>query len=669
DAARLEAALNALVRRHENLRASFPAEEGRAAVRIAPELALRVMIVDLVSIPPAERESAVARWIAVAAALPFDLAAAPLLRVTLLRLAPDEHVAVLVMHHIVSDAWSMEIFVRELGALYAGRSAPAPLATQYGDFATWQRAQWRSGALEPQLAYWRRQLAAPPTLELPTDRPRPARATFAGATLTFALPPEVSAGVRSLAQAERATVFMVLLAAFQALVHRYSGQDDLVVGTPVAGRTRAELEPLIGFFVNTLVLRADFSKRPDFRSLVRQVRQATLEALAHQDVPFEHLVQELQPERHLSHNPLFQVMFSVQPAARERLRMEGVTLASVPVGTATAKFDLTLSFEDMGDAIAGALEYSTALFDAGTIERLVGHFTILLRAALRAPYVPVAGIELLSPAESAQLLEAWTATARPYSERALGELFAAQAAARPEAVAVKFGEATLTFAELDERSNRLAHALVSAGVRSDTPVPVLLERSLELIGALLGIVKAGGAYVALDPEQPSARLALLLRETNGPVVVTQEKFAEKLAGVSGAASLLCVDRDWPKIAVHPATAPAVGVGPDDLAYISYTSGSTGRPKGVCVPHRAVARLVLNTDLADLGPGETFLQLAPVAFDASTLEIWAPLLNGGRLIVAPPGPPTLEDLGRLLGTERITTLWLTAGLFQLMVDER
>lgn len=674
DVGALEGALNDLLERHEVLRTAFSEEDGRAVPRLWVDAAVRISWRDFSELPAAERPAAASRVQAEEAARPFDLAKAPLVRLHVVRLSDEEHRAVLVMHHIVSDAWSMDVLVRELGLAYSARTegrAPswAELPLQYADFAAWQQALLDSGVRRTQLDYWSRQLADLQDLELPTDRTRTAVPDGACGTQTFALAPATVAGVRLLAGEEKATVFMVLLAAWQALLHRYTGQDDIGVGAPVANRTRSELEPLIGFFVNTVVLRAKFSGVTSFRMLLRQVRGTALAAYANQDVPFEDVVAALRPNRAGEGMPLFRVMFSVQSVARETLRMPGLELAPLATESAVAKFDLMLAFEEGPDGIVCACEFRRALFNPATIQRMAGHFNRLLAGAVCTPDLPVGELKLMDEAEEKIVLRDWNATGRSYPQAGIAALFAEQAAAHPEAVAVRCAGVELTYGELDARANRLAHALRARGVAVDTLVAVCMERSLDLIVALLGIAKAGGAYLALDPEYPAARLALLLDDARGPVVVTQASFAGLLAEADPAVRLLCVDRDSAELGAQPSCDPGVAVRPEHLAYVSYTSGSTGRPKGVAVPQRGVVRLVRNTDFAELGPRESFLQLAPVAFDASTLEIWAPLLNGGRLIIAPPGPPTMEDLGRWLSEERITTLWMTTGLFHLMVDEQ
>ncbi|ACB75255.1 non-ribosomal peptide synthetase [Opitutus terrae] len=664
----LEAAVNDVVQRHEVLRTAFASEDGRAVARFFADARVTVRCVtgDPASVQTEE------------AGRPFELSVAPLLRLAVARSSAAEHVVVLTMHHIVADGWSMDVLVREIGTAYRARAEGRPptwpeLPVQYADFAAWQHASLESGVRATQLAYWRRQLANPPTLALPTDRPRPARPDFAGAVHGFTLPTDVVAGVRRLAQTEDATLFMVLLAGFQALLHRLTGQDDLVVGAPVANRTRSELEPLIGFFVNTLVLRADLVNAATFRQLVQQVKRTAIDAYAHQDLPFEELVHELQPERHLSQNPLFQVMFSVQAAAREVLALPGVAIEALKSDARTAKFDLLLGFEEAADAIHGGIEYRTTLFDAATIERWALCLVTLLRAAVQAPDAPLRTLPLLPDSERRRLLVEWNPAGRDYPERSLAALFAEQVATSPDATALTCAGTRLTYAELDARSNRLAHVFVGAGIGPDVCVAVCLERSVELIVALLGIVKAGGAYAALEPDYPEERLQWMLADLAAPLVITSEPWGAKLQRVAGTMArpptVLAFERERERIAAHPATAPAVAATIDDLAYVSYTSGSTGRPKGVAVPQRGVVRLVRGADYARFGADEVFLQFAPVAFDASTLEIWGPLLNGARLVVMPAGRPSLEELGRVVREERVTTLWLTAGLFRAMVEER
>ncbi|MFN2323935.1 MAG: condensation domain-containing protein, partial [Trueperaceae bacterium] len=519
DVAALERSLTALVARHESLRTRFETV-GDAPVQVIDAAApFAVPVVEV-------GESQVAELAEEEARTPFDLRRGPLLRAKVLRIASDEHVVLFTMHHIVSDGWSMEVLVREVSALYdacvRGEAlALAPLAVQYADYAAWQRSWFSGDVLESQLGYWRERLAgAPPVLELPTDRPRSAVLGDAGATHSFILSAETSRALRLLGQREGSTLFMVLLAGYQALLSRYSGQDDVLVGTPIAGRTRGETEGLIGFFVNTLVLRTDLSGAPSFREVVHRVREATLGAFTHQDLPFERLVDELKVERSLRHTPLFQALFALTNAGREELELSEVQTTSVErEGPDSVKFDLMLAMVDQGDRLAGSLTYRAELFDAATIERMAAHLVALLDGAAAAPALSLAEIEVLSASEVARLT-GWSGEAREYPrERSIQSLFAEQAARTPDAAAVDLGGGRLTYAELDRASNRLAHHLRALGVGAESRVGVALDRGAELIVTLLGILKAGGAYVSLDAGYPADRLAFMVEDAGVGVLV------------------------------------------------------------------------------------------------------------------------------------------------------
>ncbi|GIV97577.1 MAG: hypothetical protein KatS3mg057_2234 [Herpetosiphonaceae bacterium] len=639
----LEQALNVVVERHEVLRTTFISLQGEPHQVVKPSLRLEIPVVDLRSFAPEEREAEAQRLIAEEAGKPFDLSTGPLIRASLLRLADQEHILLLTMHHIISDGWSMGILIRELGmaaeALNAGRSIQLPpLPIQYADYAEWQREWLQGELLEQQLNYWREQLRdAPALLELPTDHPRPAVQTMRGATLVHELPSELLLKLHALSKAENATLFMTLLAAFQTLLHRYSGQDDILVGTPVAGRTRAELEGLIGFFVNTLVMRAQFYDNPSFRTLLSRVRETALGAFAHQDLPFEKLVEELKPERSTSHSPLFQVMFALQNAPDSPLQgsgqVGGLRIRPLHVPAAIAKFDLTLELTEVEHGLVAAFEYNADLFDAETIARLARHFQILLEAVVAQPDLPVGRLPLLGDNERRRLLDEWNATTTTYPRAStIHQLFEAQAGLLPDAVAVSFLGSQLTYRELNERANRLAHHLRSLGVGPGVYVGVCLERSLDLVVALLGILKAGGAYAPLEPDYPRERLAFMFEDIRPAVLIAQQRLLDTLPYQQP--HIICLDGETDLLADYPETTPSAGAAADSPAYIMYTSGSTGQPKGIIIPHRAVVRLVKETNYAHFGPDEVFLQLAPIAFDASTLEIWGPLLNGGRLAIAP-----------------------------------
>ncbi len=674
DTAALERTLNEIVRRHETLRTTFNLHNGQPVQVINNEVEVQLQFNDLSALPPSEREAKVRQLAREEAQLPFDLLKGPLLRATLLKTAEEEHVALLTMHHIVSDGWSAGVFVREVVALYQafarGEAIPlAELPIQYADFAHWQREWLRGEALEKQLSYWKQQLAGAPTvLNLPTDRSRSPVRTTRGAYQEFKLSEALSAKIKDLNSGEGTTLFMFFLAAFQILLSRYSGQDDVLVGTPIANRNRTELEDLIGFFANTLVLRTDLSSDPVFRELLSRVRKSCLEAYAHEDLPFERLVQELHLDRDMSRTPLFQVMLVMQNASREKLVMPGLELEVLELDSETAKFDLTMSLVEGEQQLSGALEYNTDLFNASTITRMLKHFETLLEDLVADPDQRLSELTLLDNDEERRLLVEWNNTLTSYPRDSnVPALFEAQVELNPNGLAVVFGDERITYGELNRRANQLAHYLQARGVGPEVPVGLFMERSPEMLIALLGILKAGGAYVPLDPDYPLEWLSYMMNDARLALVVTHEHLRKQLP--SSQAPVIAVDSEWPAISEHNEDNPSGGIDADNLAYIMYTSGSTGMPKGVTVTHRNIIRLVKETDYADFGAGEVFLMLAPISFDASTFEVWGSLLNGARLVVMPPERPALEDLSQALRDHGVTTLWLTAGLFHLMADER
>jgi amino acid adenylation domain-containing protein len=683
DVAALAGALSAVARRHEALRTVFSpgSSSGGAPVQvIRPPAPVPLPVVDLSALPAATAEGAAAGLAAAAAARPFDLAHGPLFRARLLRLGAADHVALLTLHHVVSDGWSAGILVRETTALYRacleGRPSPLPpLPVQYADFAVWQRRRLAGDVLAREVDDWRRRLAGlPPLLELPADRPRPSVETHRGATHAGRLDPRTAAGLRDLGRRTGTTLFMALLAGFEALLARASGQRDLAVGTPVAGRTRLEVEGLIGFFVNTLVLRADLAGDPDFATLLGRVREASLAAHAHQELPFERLVEELAPPRSLDRSPLFQVMFALQNAPREALALPGLALAAYepPGGGGTAKFDLTLTLFEGDDGPWASWEFNRDLFDATTVARLAGHYQRLLAAAAADPGLRLSALPLLAAAEEHQLCREWNDTAVPGwpPDRCLQELFAAAAARAPHETAVVFARdqetETLSYAELDGRASRLARHLRALGVGAEVPVGLLLERSASFVVALLAVTKAGGAYVPLDPAYPRERLAAMAADCGLPLVIAEERLAPLLAPAAAAAgpALVLLDRDREAIARHPGSDPGWRVPAASVAYVMYTSGSTGRPKGIAVSHRAIVRLALRNDFVRFAPGGRVAQLSNVAFDAATIEIWGALLSGACLIgIAKEVALSPPDLAAALARERIDIAFVTTALFQ------
>ncbi|HEX2077720.1 MAG TPA: condensation domain-containing protein, partial [Longimicrobium sp.] len=673
DEAALERSLSEIVRRHEALRTVFPEMDGSPVQVISPFGGFALPVEDLSGWSEADREAAVRRRAGEEARRPFDLSAGPLFRAALLRLGEEDHVLLLSMHHIVSDGWSRGVLYRELSALYEayreGGESPLPeLGVQYADYAVWQREQLAGEVLDRQLSYWKERLAgAPELLELPTDRPRPPVQTYRGAHERIELPGELLERLRALGRSEGATLYMVLLGAFQVLLSKYSGSEDIVVGSPIAGRTRKEVEELIGFFVNTLVLRTDMSGDPSFREVLGRVREATLGAYEHQELPFERLVEELQPDRSLSHTPLFQVMFTLQNAGGGGGALPGLSVSGVDAELASAKFDLNLAFTANSRALRAVLGYRTDLFEPGTIKRMVRHLERVLEQVAANPDLRLSRLELLGEAERARLLALGEGAVPAFPRATVDALFARAAAAAPQAVALAWDGGRMTYAELDERANRLAYHLRRAGVAAGTRVGVCLERGPEMVVATLAALKAGGAYVPLDPDYPAERLAFMLADTAVPVLVTESPLADRLP--PHAARIVRVDTDAAAIAAEPGDAPAAGTDPEAAAYVMYTSGSTGRPKGVEVPHRAIVRLVRGQDYVSIDPADVFLQLAPASFDAATLELWGPLLNGARLAIHPAGQPSVESIGRALAEHGVTVLWLTAGLFHLVVEER
>jgi amino acid adenylation domain-containing protein len=666
--------LTAIVQRHEALRTTFATDEhGEPVQVVAPVMVLPLPLLDLQGRPDPEAEALdLARE---EASSPFDLSTGPLLRATLLRLAPQEHILLLTVHHIVSDHWSMGVLFRELVELYRTRAegrrpALPPLAWQYADYAVWQR-QWLDDArMEEQLAYWKQRLAgAPAALDLPTDRPRPAVKTYRGATLPFQLPPDLASALQQVSRREGATLFMTLLAAFQVLLHRYSGQADISVGTPVAGRSRQELEAIIGIFVSTLVMRTDLSGNGSFRELLARVRENVLSDFAHQDLPFENLVEALQPVRDTSRSPLFQVMFTLQNSPMEAVALPGLTLAAVEADSGTAKFDLTLYMAEEDGALTGLMEYNTDLFDRTTIERMVGHLQTLLEGVAANPQTPVANLPLLTAAERQQILVEWNDTARDYRQGVcLHELIAEQVERTPEGDAVVFAGERLSYRELNRRANQLAACLRRLGVGPDVPVGICMERSLEMVVGLLGILKAGGAYVPLDPTYPPERLGFMLADAEAPVLLTQERLTAVLP--EHGARVICLDSQWPEIAAETDANPVNVAGPDNTAYIIFTSGSTGRPKGVMVPHAGIVnRLLWMQEEYQLTPADRVMQKTPFCFDVSVWEFFWPLLTGAALVVAnPEGHKDSQYLVQLIREQQVTTMHFVPSMLQVFAEE-
>jgi amino acid adenylation domain-containing protein len=667
--------LSELVRRHAGLRSTFAAVDGMPVLQIAEPAALDLAVRDVTAVTDAEREAAIQSAVRQEAAAGFDLTTGPLFRPSLLRLAPDDHVLMVTMHHIISDGWSVGLLVRETAVLYqafaTGQPSPLPaLAVQYVDFAAWQAQTLQGESLQGLLDYWKERLAgdlAP--LNLPTDRPRPALATHGGAIRYRRLEPDLVGGLSALAQQHQASLYMLFLAAFQTLMARLSGQADIIVGSPVAGRSVAAIEPIVGMFVNTVALRSDVAAGKPFSQLLQEVRETCLGALAHEALPFEMLVQELALERDQSRPPLVQVLLVMQNQPAGRLEIPGVTLDLVPIDERQAKFDLSVSLQEGPAGLAMGWEYNTDLFDAATIERWMGHFQTLLGAIVAMPQQTVDRLPLLTASEVDQLLTDWNQTAVAYpTDVCLHSLIERQVDRTPAAPAVTFEGGTLIYRDLEARANRLAHYLIACGVGPDVLVGVCMERSLDLVVSLLAVLKAGGAYVPMDPGYPADRLAYMVSDADCPVVLSQSGLADILPDHAGRT--VFVDGDWPTIGAQPDSRPQPAVRADHLAYVIYTSGSTGRPKGAMNEHRGIVnRLLWMQDAYGLDASDVVLQKTPFSFDVSVWEFFWPLLTGSRLVVAQPGghqdPAYLADLIR---AEGVTTLHFVPPMLQIFLEE-
>ncbi|HYH80098.1 MAG TPA: amino acid adenylation domain-containing protein, partial [Longimicrobium sp.] len=668
--------MSEIVRRHESLRTVFREVNGSPVQVIAPFGGFALPMEELSAFSEADREAAVRRRAGEEARRPFDLSAGPLFRAALLRLGAEDHVLLLSMHHVVSDGWSMDVLYRELSALYEayheGRESPLPeLGVQYADYAVWQREQLEGEALDRQLAYWRERLAgAPELLELPTDRPRPAVQTYRGATVPVELSPELLERLQALGRSEGATLYMVVLGAFQVLLSKYSGSEDIVVGTPIAGRTRKEVEELIGFFVNTLVLRTDLSGDPGFREVLRRVREVTLGAYEHQEVPFERLVAELQPERTLSHSPLFQVLLTLQNAGGGGGALPGLSVSGVGAELDGARFDLSLMVKATAQGLRVGLNYSTDLFERGTADRMLGHLARVLEQVAADADVSLSRLALAGPEERAQVVVEWNRTERPFPREAcIHQLFQARAERTPDAVALAWGAEELTYRELDERANRLAHHLSALGVGPESRVGLRLERSVENVVATLAVLKAGGCCVPVDTSYPAERMELMLADSGARVLLSRSELVPAETGRS--LRVVCLDQAAEAVAGRPADPPRNGASAQNLAYVFYTSGSTGRPKGVMMGHREVVQYACCLpETMPISPGDRVAQASNASFDAAVFEIWGALLNGATLVgIDRDVLLSAPLLGQALREQGITHLYQTAALFNQHVREQ
>jgi len=668
DKAALRRSFASLAARHESLRTRLHLDDESRTQQVLPHTDIQIL-------EDRTDEAQLKTRVEAEIARPFDLRQGPLLRVTLLELDAQEHVLVLVQHHIVSDGWSMGVMVQELMQLYAAYSQGqdctlTPLPIQYGDYALWQRRWMEAGEKTRQLDYWRQLLGGTqPVLALPLDRPRPAQQSFLGARQDIQLDPGLVTGLKALAQREGVTLFMLLLASFQLFLYRYSGQRDIRVGVPIANRNRVETEALIGFFVNTQVLKADLDAAMTFAELLQHTKRRALEAQAHQDLPFEQLVEALQPERSLSHNPLFQVMFNHQAQVRTAIQqLPGLRVVSLEHETRTAQFDLSLDTQETEDGLWASLTYATDLFDASTAARMLRHWLGLLRGAVADTTRPLQDLAMLDLTERQQILEQWNATARDYPQNQwVHHLIEAQAERQPQATALVFAEQRIDYAELNRRANRLAHRLIEAGVGPDVRVGLAVERSFDMVIGLLAVLKAGGAYVPLDPDYPRERLAYMLDDSGVQLLLTQAPLLGQLPIPQGLETLVLGESSFE---TYSEQNPAVALDGENLAYVIYTSGSTGQPKGAGNRHSALLnRLQWMQEAYGLSAADSVLQKTPFSFDVSVWEFFWPLMTGSRLVIAAPGDH--RDPARLIhliNAEQVTTLHFVPSMLQAFLQD-
>ena len=634
----LEQSLQEIIERHEALRTMFTIEDNTGVQQILQDVQFHLDVVDLERVQESERESEMLRLAGNEATRPIDLEHDLKLRVGLIRLRPDEHVVVFTLHHISSDAWSFSIFFRELTAFYeqitTGNSPSSlpSLRIDYVDYACWQQTRLQSDSVQAQIEYWENQLAGMPSLlQLPTDKPRPALQTYHGETHIATFSSNLTTALRSLAQQEGATLFMVLLAAFQTLLYRYTGQNDVTVGTPVAGRNHPDIGDVVGFFINTLVLRTDLSGGITFREALGRVRTVALRAYDNQDVPFEKLVEKLQPARNLSHSPLFQVMFILQNTLAQEFNLPGLTVTQLmDVNTGTSKYDLSLSMMERPDGLWAVFEYNPDLFNRTTMQRMAGHLETLLEEISLNPSQRIVDIPILKTEEQHQILVEWNQTKAEVEPDCIHLLFEKQVLQTPKKTALRWEGQSLTYAELNERANQLARYLIGLGIQPEMLVGICMERSLDMVVALMAVLKAGAAYVPLDPAFPSDRLAFMQEDSQASVFLTQQPLCNQIV-ISKEIKTVCVDSDWEMIKKQSTANPPVRVRPENLAYVIYTSGSTGKPKGVQIEHHSVVNFLLSMQAR---PGITekdvLLSVTTLSFDIAGLEIYLPLITGAQM---------------------------------------
>ena len=667
----LERALRVIVERHESLRTTFRHGVNSPEQIVAANTSFHLSLVDLSSLLSDRREAEALRLASIEGQRPFDLIRGPLLRAVLYRMESDHHVLMLSMHHIVSDGWSIGIFVRELGAAYdyisAGLNVALPeLPIQYPDYAEWQRDYLQGETYERLLAYWRGRLqGAPSSLDLPADHARPAVERHLGTQLRFEVPLPVARASTMLARHEGATLFMVLLSVFKVLLLRYTGQPDILVGSPLAGRDKPELEGLIGLFVNTLVLRTDLSGDPSFRGVLRKVCDTCLGAYANQAMPFEKLVEELHPQRDLSRNPLFQVAFALQNTPFRPLSLSNLTVTPLNLARHAAQFDLSLHIEETSTGLSGLFEYSTDLFEADTVRRMSEHFLALLSAAVAAPDQKISELPLLTETERRQMLVEWNATEEAYPQKTLHQLVKEQVDRSPDAIAVISEDGSITYRELDCRANGIAHRLEAMGIGPEAVLAVCLDRSIDMVAAFLGILKAGAAYLPVDVSYPADRIAYILQDACVSAVIASPDTAGCVP--DGLAPVVILDNEG--LEGQSEARRQANASPDNAAYVIYTSGSTGKPKGVVIEHRSIVNHVLWMQSRwPMGVGDAVLQCASPSFDASVWEVWNALTTGARLVIANTrGYADPGYLARCIMDHRVTHALIVPAVLDLLAQ--
>lgn len=670
DLALLERALNTVIERHESLRTHFAEDQGELLQVVSPELCLKIGIIDISHLPADRLDDEADRLGSIEAQRPFRLATGPMIRAELVRLGPESHVFHVSVHHAMFDGLSMTVLTKELAAIYQayfeGKPCPLdPLPIQYGDFSVWQKDFLASPEMAGQLAYWKKQLAGMTELDLPTDFPRPPVKTWKGDIVSKLLHKSLTDRLHAIAAKNGATLFHLQLAVYNILLHRYSGSTDIAVGTPITGRTREELEPLIGVFINSLILRNDLSGNPSFEEFLGRVRDTALEALENQDLPFECLVRELRPERDQSRNPLFQVNFNHHRSFAQAGTFGGVSLTPIPSRSPGTIFDLHFFMVERKEGWRASCDFSTDLFTRASAERMLGHFRYLLEDIAEHPERPIDRLEILTEPEKARLLREWAGGTTDYPRDAtIGELFLETARRYPDRVAISSAARSLSYFQLHSEASRLALRLRENGVAPGELVAICSRPSPEMVVGFLAILLAGGCCVPMDPAYPADRFAMLLEDCGAKIGLATAGCETAFPG-DWDGKVIAIDA--PGSAAAPVDLPEIPLTAEHPAQLLFTSGSTGRPKGVLLPHRGVVRLVKNPDFITITPDDVFLQSAPVSFDASLLELWGPLLNGGRLILLPDGP-SLGEIAAAVRDHGVTTLWLTSGLFQLMIDE-